>query len=503
MSRSNDYHDYLFPFDSPRLLSCRGKDAYRYAQDLRGFHPQVEEIIAGWRARHAEPFRGLTADGAIVPGLYALADEGAPTRAMTEAADRLLGSLGDQARGQVRYAIDAPEWRIWSNPEFLVNPRGLRLEEIPGSARQAIMELVAASVSPDGFRKMRGCMYTNDFLGELCGLPKIMNEWSYNFCLFGTPSLTEPWGWNLYGHHLCLNCFVLGGQMVISPTFMGAEPNIVDKGPHAGLALFTDEERIGLELMRSLPGALREQATTYRQMRDPAMPEGRWNIADQRHLGGAFQDNRIVPFEGVPATEFSTAQRDRLVELVEQFVIYLPDGPRRAKLEQVKSRLDQTWWSWIGGHGDDDPFYYRIQSPVVMVEFDHHSGVWLTNDEPAKCHIHTTVRTPNGNDYGKDLLRQHYEQVHPGHRPGGGERSMPPARMAGLSRQGGVAVPSWKGLRRHRRGSASAGPLFSRAATGVDRLPVRLEAARIRPAPEENGGRSASAAGRKDADHGR
>jgi hypothetical protein len=25
-----------------------------------------------------------------------------------------------------------------------------------------------------------------------------------------------------------------------------------------------------------------------------------------------------------------------------------------------------------------------------------------------RTHIHTVVRTPNGNDYGKDLLRQHY-----------------------------------------------------------------------------------------------
>jgi len=31
---------------------------------------------------------------------------------------------------------------------------------------------------------------------------------------------------------------------------------------------------------------------------------------------------------------------------------------------------------------------------------------------PNHEHIHAVVRTPNGNDYGKDLLRQHYEQ-HP------------------------------------------------------------------------------------------
>jgi hypothetical protein len=53
-----------------------------------------------------------------------------------------------------------------------------------------------------------------------------------------------------------------------------------------------------------------------------------------------------------------------------------------------------------------------------MVEFDHHAGIWLMNQMPAKCHIHTVVRTPNGNDYGKDLLRQHYARVHPGSAPG-------------------------------------------------------------------------------------
>ena len=29
---------------------------------------------------------------------------------------------------------------------------------------------------------------------------------------------------------------------------------------------------------------------------------------------------------------------------------------------------------------------------------------------PFREHIHAVVRTPNGNDYGKDLLRQHYMQ---------------------------------------------------------------------------------------------
>jgi hypothetical protein len=54
---------------------------------------------------------------------------------------------------------------------------------------------------------------------------------------------------------------------------------------------------------------------------------------------------------------------------------------------------------------------------VIFIEFDHHAGVFLTNAEPAKFHVHTIVRTPNGNDYGIDLLRQHYRHA-PHHRHG-------------------------------------------------------------------------------------
>jgi Protein of unknown function (DUF3500) len=63
------------------------------------------------------------------------------------------------------------------------------------------------------------------------------------------------------------------------------------------------------------------------------------------------------------------------------------------------------------------------QARVILVEFDHQSGIVFDNDTPSRDHIHTVVRTPNGNDYGKDLLRQHYaehDHSHPGtaHRQG-------------------------------------------------------------------------------------
>ena len=48
----------------------------------------------------------------------------------------------------------------------------------------------------------------------------------------------------------------------------------------------------------------------------------------------------------------------------------------------------------------------RVQSPVVIAELDHHCGVFLDYDTPQTFHIHTVLRTPHGNDYGRSWVRQ-------------------------------------------------------------------------------------------------
>lgn len=138
-------------------------------------------------------------------------------------------------------------------------------------------------------------------------------------------------------------------------------------------------------------------------MKDPAMPRGRWNHDDQRHLCGAYRDNRVVPYEGLLVSEMSTSQQALLLAICKEYLLYLPETAREKRLKQIRHWFHETYWCWIGGFGEADPFYYRIQSPVVIIEFDHHSGVFLTNEEPAKFHIHTLLRTPNRGDYGMAL----------------------------------------------------------------------------------------------------
>ena len=77
-------------------------------------------------------------------------------------------------------------------------------------------------------------------------------------------------------------------------------------------------------------------------------------------------------------------------------------------MEGIEKHLDRTCFAWIGEMNKESVFYYRIHSPVILIEFDHQRPIALGRSRTAtKNHIHATVRTPNGNDYGKDLLKQH------------------------------------------------------------------------------------------------
>ena len=141
------------------------------------------------------------------------------------------------------------------------------------------------------------------------------------------------------------------------------------------------------------------------------LPEGRRQLADGLHLGGAYQDNRIIPYEGLKGNLLSKKQNISLLDLVEEYLCFLPSESLKARMTEIETHLEDTHFCWIGSSKENEPFYYRIQSPVILIEFDHHAGVYLTNTEPQNFHVHTLVRTPNGNDYGIDLIRQHYART--------------------------------------------------------------------------------------------
>lgn len=404
MSKSA-FRDFL---PGPELNKIAGPTARAHAE-ARLASPRAQGLFGSWKKLFEAPFTGITTNGKAQPELFTLAPDGAPVRAIKTAVEALLSQLTQQQRQTMSFAADSQMWRHWQNTELYVEDYGLRLDGVSEDQRQGVLNVLRASLSQQGYDMSLNVMQLNRFLGDLVGGPEVMGEWSYTFCLFGEPSMDAPWGWQLFGHHLCLHCFLVNGQMVLTPCFMGAEPAYADEGPFKGISMFEDEERAGLELMRGLDPKQQQRAIVAHSMMGGDLPEGRRHFADNLHLGGAFQDNRIVPYEGLRASDMTSSQREKLLELVDAYLIPLPEEPRRARFADIEKHLSDTHFCWIGGTDADSPFYYRIQSPVTFIEFDHHAGVFLTNEKPEKFHVHTIVRTPNGNDYGMDLLRLHYK----------------------------------------------------------------------------------------------
>jgi hypothetical protein len=104
----------------------------------------------------------------------------------------------------------------------------------------------------------------------------------------------------------------------------------------------------------------------------------------------------------------SEAQREGLKGLIGLYTDRLAPPHASVRFDEVMAYFDRTYFAWIGEFTDTAPFYYRVHSPVIFIEFYHQPGVALPDTGYNRRHAHALVRTPNGNDYGRDLLRQYH-----------------------------------------------------------------------------------------------
>jgi predicted nuclease of restriction endonuclease-like (RecB) superfamily len=351
----------------------------------------------------AETFKGVTRDGQILPGLFAVRSSGVSTEPVRQAASAFLAVLSTDQRAKTLFPVDDDEWRKWMNQHFYVR-QGVSLAEMSEVQRQAAIDLLRASLSAKGLQQSQDIMRLNHTLGELNGNNfEEYGEGRYWITLMGEPHASEPWGWQLDGHHLIINYFVMGDQVVMTPTFMGSEPVTATSGKYKGTAVLQREQAKGLALINALNDDQRKHAVLQTSKR------GQNNVAE------AFKDNVVLDYAGIRAADLSAAQKDTLLDLIQEHVANLRDGHAQVKMDEVRQHLDATHFAWIGETTADSVFYYRVQSPVILIEFDHQPHInmpGVDRGKPTRQHIHSIVRTPNGNDYGKDLLRQHYQQ-HP------------------------------------------------------------------------------------------
>jgi hypothetical protein len=348
----------------------------------------------------AEPFKGVTTHGTPRPGLFTVKATGVSTAAVQRAADAFLRSLSDTQRHRTTFAVDDSEWRKWMNQHFYVR-QGVSFKEMSEPQREAAFALMGAGLSAKGLKLTRDIMKLNHTLAELNNNNfEEYGEWLYHLTVMGTPSATEPWGWQLDGHHAIVNYFVLGDQVVMTPLFVGSEPVIATSGKYAGTKILQEEQDRGLAMMTSLDPGQRQKAVI-----EPVKTRN-------NNLTEAFKDNTVIPYAGIGGDELTAAQKRQLLDLIALYVHNMDDGHARVQMQDVERHLAETRFAWVGGTDPASVFYYRIHSPVILIEFDHQRTANLrhltSNPEvPQRQHIHVVVRTPNGNDYGKDLLRQH------------------------------------------------------------------------------------------------
>ena len=365
----------------------------------------LQQSLAAEARCLAEPFCGITTDGRVREGLFPVRATGVSTAPVRAAAEAFLQSLSSAQRTRTLFAVDDPEWRSWMNQHFYVR-RGVGFGDMTEAQREAAFGLLRASLSAKGLQLSRDIMRLNHTLAELNDNDfEQYGEWLYWITIMGTPSATEPWGWQIDGHHLIINYFVLGDQVVMTPSFFGSEPVVATSGKYAGTAILQAEQDKGLAFMQSLDAAQRAKAIVR------TSKTGNDNVSE------AFRDNVVLDFAGLRATALSPAQREQLLDLVHEFVGNLRDPHATVHMADVRAHLDNTYFAWIGGTEPTSVFYYRVHSPVLLIEFDHQLPVGIRHlfpgeRTPVRQHIHAVIRTPNGNDYGTDLLRQHHE-AHP------------------------------------------------------------------------------------------
>jgi hypothetical protein len=213
----------------------------------------------------------------------------------------------------------------------------------------------------------------------------------YYVSIFGEPGEQGTWGYRFEGHHISLNFTIVNGHIASSPNFFGANPATVKEGPRAGLRALATEEDLGREMVKSLDESQRAIAIV-----DKTAPKDIITF-DSRKAALKGQPN------GLPFSKMNGKQKEILGELVGVYANNLPPAVADFRLDQFKKNQGNLYFAWAGGIEKGDPHYYRIQTPVFLIEYD--------DTQNNANHIHSVWRDFNG-DFGADLLAQHYQASH-------------------------------------------------------------------------------------------
>jgi hypothetical protein len=311
---------------------------------------------------------------------------------MIEAAGLFLDSLAPEQKSKALLRMDSGERMNW---DYRPHERaGLSLKGMDSSQQKLAYALLASGLSYHGNTKALQIMSLEKTLRELEGPSSRFDRDPdlYYVTIFGTPSSALPWAWRIEGHHLSINfVMVAGKEIAVTPNFFGANPARVLQGPLSGLRILPAEEDLARHLLVSLDGDQGAQAMI--NTKAPA----------DLITGNEIRVKMDGPV-GLPISGMREDQEKLLMKLVTEYILRMPEDVADERMNQIeKEGKRHIHFAWAGSKEPGKPHYYRLHGPSFFVEYD--------NTQNNANHIHTVWRDIQ-NDWGEDLLKQHYKKSH-------------------------------------------------------------------------------------------
>ena len=333
----------------------------------------------------------------------------------SDRAQLFLTALDDDQHAKANWPFAGKQRRKWTYypnvPELDVRTEGLAIKDMSSDQRVHAHALIECGLSSQGYQKAAGIMRLDDILAQTdlyrpknygltswlfgAGDEAPVDAEKYWLAIFGNPAGTQPWGWQLEGHHLALNFTVAGDGIVFAPAFMGADPARVLDGRYAGWRVMGDEVDQALTLVNSLSIEQRGQAILAREI-----PE--------RLFTSPGREDALQEFAGLATSDMSDQQLVQLRRLLDVYVRNAAEPIADKHLLAIEADLaESTWFAWMGPTASQAGIYYRIHSPSVLIEFVTARNRQSKAREPNPNHVHSIFVYP-GNNYGDDLLAKHY-----------------------------------------------------------------------------------------------
>jgi hypothetical protein len=268
---------------------------------------------------------------------------------------------------------------------------GLSFADLDANQRRALELMLEAALSEAGRRRVTNIIELELVLREMETFGFNRDPERYHLTVYGRPDATGRWGWRFEGHHLSLNFTLAGDKMAVdSPSFFGASPATVPRGPKKGQRALGEEHDAGWAVFESLDAVQRKEAVIAAQTYGEIVTH---NAAKVEPLSPA----------GIAAGRLDERQRALLWKLVETYAASFQPGLAQARLARAKEGgVEALRFAWAGATVRGRPHYYRVQGPKFLIEYDASQ-----NDGN---HMHTVWRDFGG-DFGRDLLREHYSMA--------------------------------------------------------------------------------------------